>query len=213
MKQYIDCIREFVKNIFLEETRYLFFVSSPRDLTEYYKVQLETLYLDSIIVARRYDEVDSIIEAYKYRSERWHASEIIWAITDMCTMSPYVSKFGENMSNFTIVPVPMNWTRYAFRWFDHVLNIANWLSKKLNISCSHCLCARFSWRQSQLSRKKRLENRRNRFTMNPRCTVPENVILIDDVISTGSTANECAKVLKEMWAKKVIGIFFASSAS
>jgi competence protein ComFC len=212
MKQYIDCIQKFVKNIFLEENNSSSF-SVPKELTEYYKAQLETCYLDVIIVARAYHEVEDIIEAYKYRSERWYASEIIWAIADMCTMSSYVSKFGENMSKFTIVPIPMHWTRYAFRGFDHVSKIASWLAKKLNISYSHCLSAKFSWRQSRLSREKRLENRKNRFSMSPRCTVPENIILIDDVISTGSTANECAKILKEMWAKKVIGIFFASSAS
>ena len=42
--------------------------------------------------------------------------------------------------------------------------------------------------------------------------LPEEVILIDDVISTGSTAHECAKILKENGVKRVVGIFLASSA-
>ncbi|NCP77509.1 hypothetical protein GW830_05315 [bacterium] len=37
------------------------------------------------------------------------------------------------------------------------------------------------------------------------------MILIDDVISTGSTANECAKLLKKNGAKRVFGLFLATA--
>ncbi len=213
MQQYREDILRFLRDIFFDEVYTPQKTSSPKDLTEYYKKQLWNLYLDSVIVAKSYVEVENIIDAYKYRSERDRGFEMSAYMSDILDSPIYMSKFGEDMSKFTIVPVPMHWTRYAFRGFDHMSKLAKILSTQRGLSYSYCLRAWFSWRQSRLSREKRLENRRNRFTMNPRCTVPENVILIDDVISTGSTANECAKVLKEMWAKKVIGIFFASSAS
>ena len=39
--------------------------------------------------------------------------------------------------------------------------------------------------------------------------IPENVILVDDVISTGTTLNSCAKFLKENGVKKVYVIALA----
>ncbi len=54
----------------------------------------------------------------------------------------------------------------------------------------------FAFRQSHLSRKKRLANKVNHFRIKSHQKIPEKVFLFDDVISTGSTANECARVLK-----------------
>lgn len=74
------------------------------------------------------------------------------------------------------------------------------------------LRAGFSMRQSKLSRAKRLENRKNRFTIDNSAILPHTVFLIDDVISTGATAHECARVLRDHGAEKLIGVFLASSA-
>ena len=212
MNYYRNTIVHFLKDIFFDETYISPKISSSKDLTDHYKKELWDLYLDSIIVAKSYDEVRGIIEAYKYNSERDLAFEIVAYMYDILNSPSYMSKIVEDLSKFSIVPVPMHWTRYVFRGFDHVSKLAKILSKQRGLKYSYCLSAWFSWRQSQLSRKKRLENRKNRFTMNPRYPFPEYCILIDDVISTGSTANECAKIMKEAGTKKVIGIFFASNA-
>ena len=37
----------------------------------------------------------------------------------------------------------------------------------------------------------------------------KNIIIIDDILTTGTTLNECAKVLKEAGAKKVWGLVLA----
>ena len=53
----------------------------------------------------------------------------------------------------------------------------------------------------------RLENKKNSFTIHN----PKHIILIDDVVSSGATASECAKVLKENGAEVVIGWFVTSN--
>ncbi|MFZ2255724.1 MAG: hypothetical protein WAW59_02735 [Patescibacteria group bacterium] len=71
------------------------------------------------------------------------------------------------------------------------------LSKSSNIPYIQPLSTSFSQRQSKLSREKRFVNRKNHFTIDDSITLPERVFLIDDVISTGATAHECAKLLKQ----------------
>ena len=90
--------------------------------------------------------------------------------------------------------------------------LARGLSRESWIPYIPTLSTQYSRRQSKLSRKERLVNRKNQFTILHSMVLPEEVILIDDVISTGSTAHECAKILKENGVKRVIGIFLASSA-
>jgi predicted amidophosphoribosyltransferase len=72
---------------------------------------------------------------------------------------------------------------------------------------------RVQWtrRQSKLSKVKRMKNREHAFALRSGVLVPKTVILIDDIISTGSTANACAKILKTAGVEKVYGVFIASN--
>ena len=58
--------------------------------------------------------------------------------------------------------------------------------------------------QKSLSRKKRLINLRKTFSVNEKFSIKNKVILlIDDIITTGATANACAELLKKAGAAKV----------
>lgn len=64
--------------------------------------------------------------------------------------------------------------------------------------------------QSSLKNKtERLKNLKNCFCANEKLAKNRNIILIDDVITTGTTMNEVAKTLKKAGAKKVIGFSLA----
>jgi predicted amidophosphoribosyltransferase len=68
--------------------------------------------------------------------------------------------------------------------------------------------------QAKLDRSHRLRNVRNSFTFRKKYLaeiVGKDIVLVDDVISTGSTANECAELLKKNGAKRVFGLFLATS--
>jgi ComF family protein len=118
----------------------------------------------------------------------------------------------EDIREYCIMTIPMHWSRYTLRGFDHMDYLAKKLSKELGVPYIKPLKTRFSKRQSKLSRVKRLENRKNHFTIDYSITLPQKVLLIDDVISTGATAHECAKILKRNGVERVMGVFIASSA-
>lgn len=67
--------------------------------------------------------------------------------------------------------------------------------------------------QSQLDKDERMKNIENAIALNKQYvnTVKnKNIIIIDDVLTTGSSLNECAKVLKENGAAKVYGYCLCS---
>lgn len=175
------------------------------DFTHHYQNELEGCFLDSVLVAMNYRDIEEKIESYKYHSERNHRKYFVELLSQIVWDIDY------DATQVALVSVPMHWSRYIFRGFDHMKYITVALSESVDIPSIEAISSSFSRRQSKLSRKKRLENRKNHFTMKYSWVLPELVILIDDVISTGSTANECAKVLKMHWVKKVIWVFLASN--
>lgn len=73
---------------------------------------------------------------------------------------------------------------------------------------------KFKTSQGKLSTKQRIKNVSNSFKINPKeinNIKNKNIILLDDVIATGATINECSKVLKKAGSKKVIAISFAKT--
>jgi competence protein ComFC len=178
----------------------------PKELTGHYKKELGHISIDSIYIATTYSEIEQSISQYKYESDR----ENVDLFVDL--LSKVWEKYGVfREENATIVPVPMHWSRYFSRWFDHTRLLVVWLAKRFGISHRKLLSARWAKRQSHLSREKRLENKKNSFKIRSHNALPSTVILIDDVISTGSTANECARILKEAGVKRVIWIFLAAN--
>jgi competence protein ComFC len=57
--------------------------------------------------------------------------------------------------------------------------------------------------QTTLHEESRKKNVRDAFAVNDGSVKDKTVLLIDDVLTTGATVNECARVLKNAGAKKV----------
>ena len=105
----------------------------------------------------------------------------------------------------SIVPVPPRPFKIKHSGWDQVEYLVKCM-KKLNgdLSVSRCLKRRKSQIQKQLSREERIKNLKGRIY----CVgnVPKIALLIDDVITTGSTMEVCAAALKEAGAEKVYGL-------
>lgn len=206
MKHIFGIIWRYIGDIFVED--FWDNISIPklevRNLTKHYRVDFPNIELDAVFVWAQYSDIENILESYKYHSERTHVHLFVQILSKILQ--------EQDIRDVIIITVPMHWSRYGLRGFDHMDYIVKKLSRDMDIPYLQPLRTSFSKRQSKLSRKKRLENRKNHFTIDVSITLPRRVILIDDVISTGATAHECAKVLKRHGIEEVIGVFLASSA-
>lgn len=181
----------------------------PKNLTEHYKKDLFwSNFLDEVCIGIQYKEIEQSIIHFKYDSRREYLAELLKALIVAKDASVLYSLYDD----WVIVPVPMHWSRYLFRGFNHTKILSQEFAESLSLPLQSILSSSYRKKQSQLGRKMRLENKKNSFTIhNPKQESPKHIILIDDVVSSGATASECAKVLKENGAEVVIGWFVTSN--
>ena len=192
-------------SIFVDESPQADLSLSIQKMWEEYQKILQDSYFDEIFVATDYSKISHLLERYKFHSDRQLASVFAHVFIEM------MEKTGTNFQDFILVPTPMHWTRYWIRGFDTITLIVQKISKKIKISYASLLKTKFSRRQITLSRAERLKNRQNIFSVKKMTKIPEKVILFDDVLTTWSTINECAKALKMAWVKEIIVCVLATN--
>jgi ComF family protein len=103
-----------------------------------------------------------------------------------------------------IIPVPLHPTRYRSRGFNQAIEIARPISKALGIPMDWHSIQRIinTGTQTKLDAKERHKNLRGAFQLKKPITA-KHIVIIDDVITTGSTVTEVAKVLKKAGVKKI----------
>jgi ComF family protein len=104
-----------------------------------------------------------------------------------------------------LVPVPLHSARKRQREFNQAHELAKLLSERAGLPVLEALeRTRYTTTQTYLDREKRLANLRGAFQLHPRATVSgRHILLIDDVFTTGSTAEECARVLRQNGAASI----------
>ena len=103
------------------------------------------------------------------------------------------------------MPVPLHPTRERERGFNHASLLSELLSAQTSICSQRVLeRVRYTTTQTALDRSERIENLHNAFRLRKNADVRGlRVLLIDDVLTTGSTLSECARVLKRAGAISV----------
>jgi ComF family protein len=98
-----------------------------------------------------------------------------------------------------IVPIPLHWTRYAWRGFNQVEEIGKVLSRRSGKPAINLLRRqRLTSFQSRLIPAKRAENVKDVFVITakkPEIYAGKHVVLVDDLMTTGSTLKEAGKEL------------------
>lgn len=119
----------------------------------------------------------------------------------------------------SILPVPLHSRRLRFRGFNQSELLARELSRSLTpgleLTVRYDVLLRTRYTKPQMktdSREERLENLKDAFALasGTETLIKEQYIwLVDDVATTGTTIEECARILKHAGAKCVFGIVLA----
>lgn len=100
-----------------------------------------------------------------------------------------------------IVPVPLYWKRYAQRWFNQAQVMADQIGELSGKPVVNLLKKNTNTQsQSTLNRAQRLLNLEHSFELSMSTTKysGKTILLIDDVMTTGTTLKTCAKVLLQI---------------
>ena len=144
--------------------------------------------------------VRELIHRFKYQQEyRLRHPLADWLAESL--LDPRIQKHPFDF----YVPVPLHPTRRREREFNQASVLTNLLAKRTGKPALDCLNRiRYTPTQTRFDRNERMENLRNAFKLGKNRDVQKtHILLIDDVLTTGSTVNECSRVLKEAGAASI----------
>lgn len=174
-------------------------------------------HLDKLYFATTYDEklVQSAIRIYKYQ----YAKELSETLTDLIIAHfKLIDKFPlllpSATDNFLLCAVPLYKSKLKQRGFNQSEEIAKHLSSFLNIPLlpNVLIKTEKTLPQMSLNKEQRLKNVSDCFKVNSEKKNQinnKNILLVDDVFTTGATMEECAKILKQNHAQSVWGVVVA----
>jgi ComF family protein len=115
-----------------------------------------------------------------------------------------------------VVPVPLHASRLREREYNQSLLLADRLCRRrgLALSFDNLIRTRATPPQTELTRSQRMTNLRGAFgLLRPQEFAKQRLLLMDDVLTTGATVNECAKMLRKAGASDIYVLTLARTIS
>ena len=116
-------------------------------------------------------------------------------------------KIFENIKKYDkIIPVPVSKKRNKERGYNQSLLIAGEIANKTNLELvNNCLIkTKNIIEQSKLNKEDRQQNIQGVYSLQNKSLITnKKILLIDDIYTTGSTVNECSKILQQANPKKI----------
>jgi ComF family protein len=146
--------------------------------------------------------IDSLINRFKHHA-RWPIGRLLAELLGHWL----AHRFDEGLPRpGCLLPVPMGRKRLRQRGFNQALMIAHWLAKSLKIPCDEQMLIRphETRAQQELGAEARRRNLRDAFRLAPNARVKgRHLALVDDVMTTGATAQALAQLLLNAGARRV----------
>lgn len=168
----------------------------------------QLVYLDACWIIFPYDgAVKQLLHRLKFHNARQTAVYFEWLLTHRVNWSKLVKAD-------LIQPVPLNANRLASRGFNQTeLLFRPWADKNGLSWVDGLVRIRDTapqWRLPQTERKKNIKGAFG--VTRPEWVTGKQIIVVDDIFTTGFTLNECAKTLKQAGAKAVYGLALAGGS-
>ena len=169
------------------------------------------LYIKSRSAVVYDSEVSKIIFKFKFY-DKLHLKRFMGKC--MCRAS---SDIIDNID--ILIPIPLHKKRLIYRKYNQSLLLANEIAKNSGKIVIHDFLYKIKYTvpQASLKQSERQTNLKNKFAINPKYLNDiekyKNLgfAIVDDVITTGSTVNECIKILNKAGINKVYSISFAKT--
>ena len=148
-----------------------------------------------------------LIHLFKYSKNDYLDKFLSGFLVELIHKNPFLKETD------VIIPVPLYWQDKWRRGYNQTHLLACEVSKTTNISLGINLIKHKKIpSQTTLSGKERLKNVKKAFKLkNYKILENKKILLIDDVFTTGSTVNECSKVLRGAKVKSINVITLACS--
>lgn len=168
------------------------------------KIKIAPMESDGLFSLFDYNDqgfIAKLIRDFKYGYAREIAE--IW--------KSFILKCGLTFADFTVIPVPLHPRRERERGFNQSQILAELLAEIFNLPVENkgLVRVRNTVQQAKLSGEQRKNNLKDAFAWKSVNAPPQNILLVDDVYTTGATMTQCAKVLKQNGVKKIQGFVLA----
>lgn len=206
-----DCFKKvkFITNSKCEICSYPFEVEIKNALPFCGKCLIKKPSFDKVVTLFKYNYViKKIIGAIKYQNQGFLGKKFAKML---------VQKIKKEEINFDlIIAVPLHIERLKKRKFNQSIFLAKSLAKELNKDFFTDLLFRVknSKPQAKLRKKERIKNVKRAFIVNKKYrdfVAGKNILLVDDVMTSGATVENCAKELKRRKANKVFVVTIAKA--
>jgi ComF family protein len=141
-----------------------------------------------------------LVAAYKFAGRRSLARFLAGILSGV---------LAEKWPGRVVVPVPFRRSKIVEKGWDQVEEIVRRLEGR-GFEVRRILQRLPSGEQKRLTQEGRLENARKAYRLVPGAAVPPELVLVDDVLTTGATAEACARALREGGARRVAVLALAA---
>jgi len=175
--------------------------------TEYRTQELKDLYF---ALPYRNPLIKNLTKLFKYEP---FVKELAQPLTSLIiTHFQLIEKSPADLADCILMPVPLEKRKLKWRGFNQAEEIGRELAQFFQIPLLNNVLAKIKETppQVELSDEERKENIKGAFFCQSSEKIKgKKILLVDDIYTTGSTMEECAKVLKTAGAKEIIGIVVA----
>ena len=181
------------------------------------KEEIEEKNFEELMYIFKYEgQVRKLILDYKFNEKSYMYKTFVNFLLNNKKIFENIKKYDK------IIPVPISKKRYKERGYNqslliekeiskqmkHKKNLENKQKEKTNLELvNNCLIkTKNIIEQSKLNKEERQNNIQGVYSLqNPQIITNQKILLVDDIYTTGSTVNECSKILKQA-NPKTIGV-------
>lgn len=167
-------------------------------------IYLQQSFMEHMYIFKYEEIIRKSIIKYKFKSQNYRYKSFAEFIIKDKKICGFIKKYD------IIIPVPISKARNRQRGYNQSEIIVRELINKganINIATNVLYKVKNAIPQSSLNKEQRLSNLKNAYEVKNSEIIKNNkILLFDDIFTTGSTAEECAKVLKEAGAYEVRGV-------